>query len=261
MVLGLIAYLALRPKYLAGIGERPPRDRVKTVDEKPAAPLSAAEKRRLAALLVIIVFTIPFWMAFEQAASSMNFFAAQRTDRWLLGFRFPASWFQMVNPAVLIIVSPFIATLWTRLGARGRDPSTPSKMAAALTLLGLGFVVLVVGAGRSDAGHLVSPMWLIGAYALHTLGELCLSPIGLSLVTKLAPAKLAALMMGAWFFATGISELLAGQLAAFTEKVARGEVFHLLGGQADFFLIFVVTSGLSALALLAVRPWLKRLMA
>jgi len=200
-------------------------------------------------------------MAFEQAGSSMNFFAARKTDRWILGFHFPASWLQSVNPAVLILATPFFASLWTRLGVRGRDPSTPTKMAAALLLMALGFVVMVVGAHRSDSGHLVSPLWLMGAYALHTFGELCLSPIGLSLVTKLAPAKFAALLMGAWFFATGISELLAGQLAAFTDKVARGEAFHLFGGQADFFSIFVASSVVAALALIAVRPWLKRLMA
>jgi POT family proton-dependent oligopeptide transporter len=119
---------------------------------------------------------------------------------------------------------------------------------------------MVLGARASDGGHLVSPLWLVAAYSLHTFGELCLSPIGLSMVTKLAPLRLASLLMGAWFFATAIAEFLAGQLAALTDRVGRGEVFHLLGGQADFYLIFVVSSAGAAVGLAVLTPWLKRLM-
>ena len=112
-----------------------------------------------------------------------------------------------------------------------------------MVLLGLGFVFMVAGARRGDGGALVSPWWLVAAYTFHTFGELCLSPIGLSLVTKLTPAKLAAVTMGLWFLSTGIAELLAGQIAAITDKVARGELFHLFGGQADFYFIFVALLG------------------
>src|SRR5262249_20141077 len=138
--------------------------------------------------------------------------------------------------------------------------SSPAKMAVGLFLLGIGFVFMVVGAHRSDAGALVSPFWLIAAYAFHTWGELCLSPIGLSLVTKLAPLRFAALFMGLWFMSMAFSELLAGYLASATEKVARGDVFHLLGGQADFFLIFVVAPWAAALGLALLTPRLKRMM-
>jgi POT family proton-dependent oligopeptide transporter len=133
-------------------------------------------------------------------------------------------------------------------------------MAAAMVLLGGGFVFMVIGARRSDAGALVSPLWLIAAYVFHTWGELCLSPIGLSLVTKLAPLKFASVFMGLWFVATAIAELLAGQLAAATDRIARGEAFHLLGGQADFFLIFVISSLVAAVGLVALTPKLRRLM-
>jgi POT family proton-dependent oligopeptide transporter len=214
----------------------------------------------MAALLVIMFLTIPFWLAYEQAASSMNFFAEQRTDRMVHGFQVPASWFQSVNPGVLIIASPLLAALWTALGRRRREPSTPAKMAAAMVLLGLGFVFMVAGARRGDGGALVSPWWLVAAYTFHTFGELCLSPIGLSLVTKLTPAKLAAVTMGLWFLSTGIAELLAGQIAAITDKVARGELFHLFGGQADFYFIFVALSAATALVLVALSPWLRRRM-
>jgi proton-dependent oligopeptide transporter, POT family len=133
-------------------------------------------------------------------------------------------------------------------------------MTAALILLAGGFVFMVAGARRSDLGALVSPWWLTAAYAFHTFGELCLSPIGLSLVTKLAPLKLSALMMGLWFFSTSISELVAGQLAALTDRVARGELFHLFGGQADFYFIFVVMGVGAAILLAILTPWLRRLM-
>jgi POT family proton-dependent oligopeptide transporter len=260
MVLGLALYVALRPRYLAGIGERPSRSRVDS-SARATPPLTAPERRHLAALLIIMLFTIPFWMAFEQTGTSMNFFASEHTRRKIGDFLVPAGWFQMVNPFVLITSAPFFAAMWTRLAEKGRDPSTPAKMSIALTLMGLGFVVMVGGSYGSANGALVSPWWLVGAYVLHTFGELCLSPIGLSFVSKLAPLRFASLMMGAWFFATGVSELIAGQLAAFTDKVASGEVFHLFGGQADFFFIFVVSSFATALALMLVTPRLKKLMA
>ena len=259
MLFGLALHMRLKRKYLPGIGEAPDRQAVAKA-KLSAGPLTREERDRLTALLGIILLTIPFWMAFEQAGSSMNFFAAERTNRVVWGYTFPASWLQSVNSGVLILSAPLFAALWTALARRGREPSTPAKMSAAMVLLAGGFVFMVLGAERSDRGVLVSPWWLIGAYALHTFGELCLSPIGLSLVTKLSPLKFASLLMGLWFFATSISELLAGQLASITGKVARGELFHLFGGQADFYFIFVASSALAAVALAVFAPWLRRRM-
>jgi POT family proton-dependent oligopeptide transporter len=259
MLLSLAFYIRLRRKYLAGIGEVP--NRVLAAESaEPAGPLTREERDRLVALLIVMAFTIPFWMAFEQAGSSMNFFAAERTRRTLFGYTYPASWFQSVNSGVLILTAPLFAALWSGLARKGREPSTPAKMAAAMVLMGIGFLFMVVGAHLSEHGTLVSPFWLIAAYSFHTFGELCLSPIGLSFVSKLAPIKLASLLMGVWFLATGIAEFLAGLLASFTDKVARGDVFHLFGGQADFFFIFVVSSAVAAIGLAALTPWLKRLM-
>jgi POT family proton-dependent oligopeptide transporter len=262
MLLGLAFYLRLRPKYLRGIGDPPRRvPKEMTAAAKaatPAVPLTRDERDRVVALLIVIACTIPFWMAFEQAGSSMNFFADERTNRLVRGFRIPASWFQSVNSTVLILSAPLFAALWTALARRGREPSTPIKMAVALVLMGMGFVFMVAGARRSDGGALVSPFWLVAAYSFHTFGELCLSPIGLSFVTKLAPLKYASLLMGVWFGGTAISELLAGQAASLTDRVAKGELFHLLGGQADFFLIFVISSFATAVVLVALAPWLRR---
>jgi len=259
MVLGLLLYLRLKSRYLPGIGEAPSRQAVEARADSTGR-LPRDERDRVLALFVIFFFVIFFWMAFEQAGSSMNLFASDRTDRLVLGYRFPASWFQSVNPVVILLFAPIFAALWTYLGRKRREPSTPIKMASAMLLVAIGFVFMVGGARSSDGGMLASPLWLVAAYAFHTWGELCLSPVGLSLVTKLAPAKFASLFMGLWFFATAISELLAGQLAAITDKVARGEVFHLFGGQADFFFIFVVSSLIGGLGLLLLTPWLKRLM-
>jgi POT family proton-dependent oligopeptide transporter len=259
MLLGLGTYLALRRRYLAGIGEVPNRA-IAARETSVTAPLTREERDRLIALLVVFAFTILFWMGFEQTASSMNFFADKRTDRVVWGWEVPAPWFQSINPLVLMLTAPFFAALWTALARRGREPSTPAKMAMALVLVSIGFVFMVLGARSGAGGALVSPWWLIAAYTFHTFGELCLSPIGLSFVTKLAPVKMVALLMGLWFFATAIAEFLAGQLAALTDKIGRGEIFNLLGGQADFYLVLVVAPLVAGGLLFALTPWLRRRM-
>ncbi|MBN2573224.1 MAG: MFS transporter, partial [Deltaproteobacteria bacterium] len=191
----------------------------------------------------------------------MTFFAEERTRRVFLGIDFLAPYFQSVNPIAVITLAPVFAWMWTRLEARNLAPSTPIRFAMGLFLLGSGFIVLVIGARISDAGVRVSPLWLIVTYVLHTCGELCLSPIGLSMVTKLAPARFASLAMGAWFVAMFVADLSAGLLAGTVEKVEKGHFFHLLGGQADFFLMFVVSTFAAGTLLLALSPVVKRLMA
>ena len=258
MVLGLVLYALLRARYLPGIGLVPNRE-IPAAGAQPSAQLTRTERDCLAVLLVIMVFSIPFWAAFEQTGSSMNFFAAERTQRAFLGFSFPATWFQSVNPAILLATAPFFAWMWTALARRGREPSTAVKMGVALILMAIGFLIMTVGARLSDHGALVSPMWLVATYAFHTFGELWLSPIGLSTVTKLAPARLTSLMMGCWFLATGVAEYLAGHLAGLTDRVERGELGHWLGGQADFFIIFVISSALTGIVLFALAPLVRRL--
>jgi POT family proton-dependent oligopeptide transporter len=258
MVLGLLLYLRLKARYLPGIGLAP-SPRSAAGPTTPAMPLTRVERHGLIALVIIILFTIPFWAAFEQTGTSMNFFAAERTRRVVFGHTLPATWFQSVNSAFLLASAPIFAWMWTALARRGREPSTPVKMGAALMLMAIGFVFMVVGARLSDGGALVSPLWLVATYAFHTFGELWLSPIGLSTVSKLAPTRLTSLMMGVWFFGTGTAEYLAGHMASLTERVERGEMFHLLGGQADFFLIFVISSVVTGLLLFALAPLVRRL--
>ena len=266
MVLGLLVYLFGKKRYLGGIGDVPLRQ--SGDDPADNQPLSREERHRIAALLIMAFFVIFFWLAFEQAGSSMTLFAERNTDRttptwlgWLITEpSFPTAWFQAVNPAFILLLAPFFSLLWQRLGARNLELHTPLKMALGLWLLGSGFLVLVLGAYWSDRGLLVSPLWLIGAYFLHTCGELCLSPVGLSLVTRLAPLKFASMLMGMWFLANFAANLLAGYLAGMLEAVEQGEVFHILGGQADFFLIFVLSStGVGGLLIL-LGPLFNRLM-
>ncbi len=229
------------------------------------------ERKRVTALFILIFFVIFFWAAYEQAGTSLSLFADKDTDLRVWGFTIPSSWFQIVNPVAILLFAPAFAALWQRLGARGRDPSTPFKMVLGLALLGTGFLFMLAGGRRADTGVLVSPMWLVMAYLFHTLGELCLSPVGLSYVTKLAPARFASLLMGAWYLANAAANKLAGAIAGFTPTPgeAHREAASALAGflqrvsatNAGFYSIFVVSSfGAAALMLLFV-PLLKRLSA
>jgi POT family proton-dependent oligopeptide transporter len=262
MVLGLVVYLLFKRRFLGTAGDVPARQaaRQSKTNTSPQ-PLTALEKQGIAAIALLAFFNIFFWMAFEQAGSSMTFFAEEHTRRLFLGLNFLAPYFQSVNSISILVLAPVFAWMWKRLEASGRAPSTPVRFALGLFLLGSGFAVLVIGARISDGGVRVSPLWLIVTYVLHTCGELCLSPVGLSMVTKLAPARFASLAMGAWFFSMFISDLLAGFIAGTVEQVEKGQVFHLLGGQADFFLMFVVSTFVAGAALLTLSPFIKRLMA
>jgi POT family proton-dependent oligopeptide transporter len=258
MVLGLAVYLRGRDRYLPGIG-LPIRY---PTGFNARAPLTREEKERVAAVFITAFFVIFFWAAFEQAGASMSLFAFQHTDRWLAGFEIPASWFQSINPAAILVFAPAFATLWLRLGRRGWEPATPLKMALGLALLGLGFIPLVWAGTRVDQGALASPIGLVVAYLLHTWGELALSPTGLSLVTKLAPLQFASLLMGVWFLANAAANKLAGSLSALmphpipSATVTSAAAFETWQG---FFSLFVLSSLAAALALLLLAPLLKRL--
>ena len=191
----------------------------------------------------------------------MNLFADRYTNLQVGTFEVPSSWFQSVNSAFILLLAPVFGWIWVKLAASGREPSTPLKMAVGLILLGLGFIFLVMGAKTVDAciaqyGRgaaecaIASPMWLVLAIMFHTLGELCLSPVGLSYVTKVAPAKFVSLLMGGWFMSSAAANYLGGWLAGRTEEIAS---------QSLFFSIPVATSIGSALILLTLVPMIKNL--
>ncbi len=210
------------------------------------------ERRRVIALFIVAFFVVFFWMAFEQAGSSMNIFADRHTDRVVAGKTIPAPWFQSVNAFFIMLFAPAFAWLWTRLREGGREPSTAMKMVIGLALLGLGFVFMVLGGREVDAGFKVSPFYLVAAYLFHTWGELCLSPVGLSYVTKVAPWRFASLLMGVWFLANSAANKLGGTLAAMTERIPS---------LAQFYTIPVATSLGAAVLMLLLVPLLKRLTA
>ena len=171
------------------------------------------ERKRLVVVLVLFVAASVFWSVFEQAGSTLNLFADRATRTEVFGFEFPPSWFQSLNSLFLIIFAPVFAWIWLRLGKR--DPSSPTKFTLGLVFVALGFAILVFAAKQAEAGIKVSPLWLTGTYLLHTIGELSLSPVGLSAMTRLAPARIAAMTMGVWFLATSVGNYLGGRVAGF----------------------------------------------
>jgi proton-dependent oligopeptide transporter, POT family len=175
--------------------------------------LDRTEQKRMLVIVLLFFASALFWSGFEQAGSSLNLFAERYTQRTLLGWTIPAGWFQSLGAIFVITLAPVIAGLWLKLGRRGRDPSLPVKFALGLLLLGCGFLVMAGASLPVAGGHKVWPTWLITTYLLHTLGELCLSPVGLSSVTKLAPQRLVGQMLGTWFLATSLGNLIAGRLA------------------------------------------------
>ena len=207
------------------------------------------DSRRIAAILVFFVCAILFWAVFEQAGSSLTLFADELTRNELLGFAFPSSWFQSVNSLFILALAPLFAWLWVSL--RERQPSIPMKFVWGLVFLGLSFALLVPAAQLTAAGK-VSAWWLIGVYFLQTIGELCLSPVGLSAMTKLAPAKLAGLVMGIWFLGTALGNKLAGVIAAEFNAKDPQALAHFFWQQA------LLVGGMTVLLLVLV-PWVRRL--
>jgi POT family proton-dependent oligopeptide transporter len=196
--------------------------------------LDLSEKKRVVFIFFLFLGSALFWSGFEQAGSSLNLFAERLTDRNVFGLEAPASWLQSINPLFIIILAPVAGALWVKLG--DRDPSIPVKFGAGLTLLGLGFLVLAWGATYTDGGNLVSPAWLVVTYFLHTSGELALSPVGLSSVTKLSPPRLVGQMMGIWFMGTALGNLIAGLVGGRMETLPVTQIFLTVG-------MFVIGSG------------------
>jgi POT family proton-dependent oligopeptide transporter len=191
---------------------------------------SGIERKRLGAILVLFLSAAVFWSAFEQAGSSLSLFAERSTNREAFGFLFPASWFQFVQPFFIITLAPVFAWFW--LSLRSREPSSPAKFAWGLCFAGLGFAILVPASSLAMRGAAVSPWWLVSTYLFHSLGELCLSPVGLSAMTKLAPARVGGMMMGLWFVSIGIGDYLGGRVTSLYESVSLPTLFGAVAGVA-----------------------------
>ena len=221
----------------------------------------------VATIFIFMLFNAFFWIAFEQAGSSINVFTEQKTHRFIGSFEVPATWFQSVNAGLIFILAPLFASLWTALGRRRMNPSQPVKIALGLIFLGVGYLFMV-WAGKIAMGSAAkaSMLFVLMTYFWHTVGELCLSPTGLSYVTKAAPIRFVSLLMGIWFVSSFIANLGGGIVASKVEAIEQGKLslpwysIVKFGGQADFFFLFVVTSIGAGLVILVLTPILKHLM-
>ncbi len=216
--------------------------------------LPKEDRDRIIAALYLIIAQIPFWALFEQAGASLSLFTDRSVDRTLLGWTVPASMFQSLNAIYIVMLGPLFAWLWVALGRRGLEPSAPTKFALGVVQVGLGFLVLVAGAKAAGAG-LTPVIFIFLIYLIHTTGELCLSPVGLSAMNRLAPAHMASLIMGAWFFASATGNFAAGLISAATGGEGAGpervlDVYSNVGWLAI---------GLGVVMLLIARP-VRRLM-
>ena len=216
---------------------------------KPSKQLTPGEWKRVGAIFVFFLFTILFWAAYEQKGASLNLFAKDLVRTEVFGMRFPSSWLQSCTPLFVIILAPLFSMLWLRLGKR--QPSSPVKFTLGLLFIGLAYCLLVPAAWMTVYGR-ISPLWLVGLYFLEVVGEMCLSPVGLSTVTKLAPVKLVGIMMGVWFLAASFGSKLAGYLSGFYVPQS-GTLVKLYGGIAVGLLV-------SAALLALLTPKVKKLM-
>ena len=222
------------------------------------------ERDRLIAVGVLILFSLIFWALFEQAGSSLNILTDRGVDRTVFGYEVPASMFQSLNAGFIFTIAPLFALLWISLAKRGIEPSTPIKFAMGLIFVGLGFLVLVFGM-QSSSGIQTGLIWIVLIYLLHTIGELCLSPVGLSSVTKLSPQRIVGFMMGMWFFASAAGNFVAGKIAQATSSGDAGIAGETFSMPQKIAFIDVYTSvGLMAVGcgvfLMIITPVLKRLM-
>lgn len=225
---------------------------------------NSQERDRMLVASALIVFSVLFWALFEQAGSSLNLFADRNIDRSVQGWEIPASMFQSLNAFFIFTLAPLFSILWMRLAKKGREPSTPVKFSLGIFQVGLGFLVLVMGAGMVGEGEKPGMIWLVLIYLLHTTGELCLSPVGLSMITKLSVARVVGMMMGVWFLASAGANYIAGLIAGLTgAKTAAGVIVDQAAATANVLTIYT-NVGLLAVAvsvlLLVLSPFLNKRM-
>jgi proton-dependent oligopeptide transporter, POT family len=213
--------------------------------------LQPEEKKPVGVIIILFLFSIIFWACYEQAGSSFNLFARDFTNRSVFGREFPAGWYQSVPAVAVVILAPVFAWLWLKLG--DRQPSSPIKFSLGLLFVGLGAAVLAVASLFIGGGSKVGPWWLVGVYVLQTIGEICLYPVGLSTTTKLAPQRLAGLMMGVWFLSISFGNFAAGMAAGYFESGSQEALVGLFSKVAAVPI-------LAALVLLALTPWIRKLM-
>ncbi|MFD0769984.1 peptide MFS transporter [Bacillus sp. CGMCC 1.60114] len=242
MIVGQILFTTLSNRFLGDIGKKPTAALQTGTGNKTAGntPLTKKEKQNTAVIIIITCFVVFFWAGFEQAGSSLTLYTNSFVDRTVFGWEIPTSWFQSVNPLFIILLAPIVSALWAKLASTKRgDLKIPTKMGLGMILLGIGYMVLLVatlktGSNEQDITEKANLLFIVFTYLFHTLGELFLSPVGLSMVSALAPVKLASLLMGVWFASTGVANILGGQLANLTTSLGYSEIFAVIGAAAIF---------------------------
>ena len=246
MMLGLVQYILGKERLQPAIKKLAARQTAgKTAAAARASRFTAQEWRRLATVGILFIFAAVFWGAYEQSGSTLNLFADRYTRLSLFGLAFPSSWFQAVPAIFVIVLAPIMAALWVRLGSK--EPSSPAKFAMGLFFASLSFLFLIPAASSAQLGGRVSPWWLIGSYFIIEIGELALSPVGLSVVTKLAPARIVGVMMGVWLLSIAVGDKLAGWTAGFFNTLPLPTLFGYVA------VVTLVASGILALLIAPVR--------
>lgn len=264
MLLGQLIFNTLAQRYLGDLGKKPVsvkkggpvvEDAV-SVNPKTGEVLDKSqEKQRITVIFILFAFAVFFWAGFEQAGSSLSLYTDNFIDRTVGGFEIPTSWFQSVNPIFIVTLAPLFAIFWT--SKLGKRLSTPVKMGVGMIILGLGFLFMLGAVGERAANGSIEDdtnkaalMWLIMTYLLHTIGELCLSPVGLSVVTKLSPPKLASILMAVWMLSSSVANFIGGYLASVVESLGAGQIF-------TFISIFVIVCGL---LLISMNKYIRKMM-
>lgn len=261
MLLGQLLFNTLGQKYLGDLGKKPIGNNANEVPENTQSINpetgevlnSSQEKQRISVIFILFLFAVFFWAGFEQAGSSLSLYTDNYIDRNFFGYEIPTSFFQSVNPLFIVLLAPLFSMFWT--SPLGKKLSTPLKMGVGMIILGIGFWFMLgavsernANGNPEDIANKAALMWLIMTYLFHTIGELCLSPVGLSVVTKLSPPKLASILMAVWMLSSSAANFLGGKIAALTETMGAGEIFTYISG-------FVIVCG--ALLILLNKPILK----
>ncbi|MBX3033429.1 MAG: peptide MFS transporter [Bdellovibrionaceae bacterium] len=213
------------------------------VTDQPAGPLDGEDYKRIAALILLCVVNILFWGVYEQQGNILQIWSDRNVDWNVLGWTVPSTWFQAINPTLIIAFAPLLNRLWDRQNKKGREPNSVTKMGLGCLLCALAYVLMFLVARNMGEGVLVSPLWMIATVGLFTLGELYLSPIGLSLVTKVAPVKVVSMMMGLWFMSSFFGNYLAGYLGMYFETLGEEKFFLMLAGLVMFgAVLFFISS-------------------
>lgn len=229
--------------------------------------LSKIERDRIWVIVIISFFVIFFWSAYEQAGASLTFFAEEQTNRNIGNYTIPTSYLQSLNPIFIVVLSPLFVWLWTKLNQKGKEPNIPMKQAIGLFLLSIGYLIISIGVKDIESDTKVSILWITSLYFTLTLGELCLSPIGLSMVNKLSPARYMSLLMAIWLLSSATANKFAGILSGLYPEFDHGVLVqskYLFGFEINslhrYFMIFVIMSGIAAIILFALNKFLIKKM-